>query len=89
MAVVGATLLVSGNSEPAADSATSLAASAVKLRIGVALVVVGIRRWIADRPPEEAEEGPSLAKWRRPHVDLVSHGARLPHPAVASHRCRS
>src|SRR5271166_2270787 len=43
--VVAATVLITGNKPPKPSTAPSLAALAVKIAIGVALVIIAIRQW--------------------------------------------
>jgi hypothetical protein len=66
--VVAATVLVTGNSPPRPDTSPAAAALAVRIAIGVVLVVVGIRRWRRMRRPKKPKKPP---KWQE-HVDNMS-----------------
>jgi threonine/homoserine/homoserine lactone efflux protein len=59
--VIALTVLVTGNSPPKPKSAPSLAALAVKILIGVILVVIGWRRWRRLDRPKPPKKTP---KWQ-------------------------
>lgn len=60
-AVVIITLLATGNKPPQPSTAPSLAALAVKLAIGVALVIIGVRRYRMIGRPKKPKKQP---KWQ-------------------------
>ena len=66
--VVTVTVLATGNNPPKPNTAPSLAALAVKIAIGVLLVVVAIRHIRAMRRPKKPKKPP---KWQA-HVDNMS-----------------
>jgi Sap, sulfolipid-1-addressing protein len=66
--VVTVTVLATGNNPPKPNTAPSLAALAVKIAIGVLLVVVAIRHIRAMRRPKKPKKPP---KWQA-HVDTMS-----------------
>jgi Sap, sulfolipid-1-addressing protein len=66
--VVTVTVLATGNNPPKPNTAPSLAALAVKIAIGVLLVVVAIRHIRAKRRPKKPKKPP---KWQA-HVDTMS-----------------
>jgi hypothetical protein len=85
--VVAGTVLATGNNPPKPSSAPSLAALAVKIALGVLLVVIGIRRYRRMGRPKPPKKPP---KWQA-HVDGMSPwfaiglGAALqPWPLVAA-----
>ena len=59
--VVTVTLLVTGNKPPAPSTAPSLAALAVKILIGVALLVIAVRQWRKLGKPKKPKKTP---KWQ-------------------------
>ncbi len=59
--VVAATVLITGNKPPKPSTAPSLAALAVKIAIGVALVLIGIRQWRKMGKPKKPKKTP---KWQ-------------------------
>jgi len=66
--VVAVTVLATGNNPPQPDTAPSLAALAVRIAIGAALVIVAIRHIRARGRPKPPEKPP---KWQQ-HVDSMS-----------------
>jgi hypothetical protein len=66
--VVAVTVLATGNNPPKPNTAPSLAALAVKIAVGVFLVVVAIRHIRAMRRPKKPKKPP---KWQA-HVDTMS-----------------
>ena len=54
-------MLVTGNKPPAPSTAPSLAALAVKLAIGVALLAIGVRQWRKMGKPKKPKKTP---KWQ-------------------------
>jgi Sap, sulfolipid-1-addressing protein len=59
--VVAVTILATGNDPPRSSTAPSLAAVAVKMLIGVVLVLVGIRQWRRMGRPKKPKKTP---KWQ-------------------------
>ncbi len=59
--VVAVTILATGNDPPRSSTAPSLAAVAVKMLIGVVLVVVGVRQWRRMGRPKKPKKPP---KWQ-------------------------
>ncbi len=59
--VVAITLLATGNNPPKSNTAPSLAALAVKIAIGAALVIIGVRRWRKLDQPKPPKKTP---KWQ-------------------------
>ncbi len=59
--VVAVTLLATGNNPPQSNTAPSLASLAVKIAIGVVLVVIGIRHWRKLGQPKPPKKPP---KWQ-------------------------
>jgi len=59
--VVAVTLLATGNSPPKSNTAPSLAALAVKITIGVALVVIAVRQYRRLGKPKKPKKAP---KWQ-------------------------
>ena len=66
--VVTVTVLATGNDPPKPATAPSLAALAVKIALGVVLVVIGVRHIRARRRPKPPKKPP---KWQE-HVDSMS-----------------
>jgi threonine/homoserine/homoserine lactone efflux protein len=66
--VIAATVLVTGNQPPQPNSAPSLAALAVKMAIGVALVLIAMRRWRRMGKPKKPKKTP---KWQT-GIDTMS-----------------
>jgi len=60
-AVVAITLLATGNRPPRPNTAPSLAALAVKILIGIVLVVVAVRQWRRVNRPKKPKKTP---KWQ-------------------------
>lgn len=67
-AVIVVTLLVTGNDPPTSNTAPSLAALAVKILIGVVLVVIGWRRWRRLAEPKPPKKTP---RWQT-GIDTMS-----------------
>jgi len=59
--VVAVTLLATGNNPPQSSTAPSLAALAVKIALGVVLVVIAVRRWRKIGEPKPPKKTP---KWQ-------------------------
>jgi threonine/homoserine/homoserine lactone efflux protein len=59
--VVAATVLITGNKPPKPSTAPSLAGLAVKIAIGVALVIIAIRQWRRMGKPKKPKKTP---KWQ-------------------------
>ena len=66
--VIAATVLVTGNQPPQPNSAPSLAALAVKMAIGVALVLIAMRHWRRMGKPKKPKKTP---KWQT-GIDAMS-----------------
>jgi threonine/homoserine/homoserine lactone efflux protein len=66
--VIAATVLVTGNQPPQPNSAPSLAALAVKMAIGVALVLIAMRHWRKMGKPKKPKKTP---KWQT-GIDTMS-----------------
>ena len=66
--VVAVTILATGNKPPAPSTAPSLAALAVKIAIGVALVIIAVRRRNAMSRPKKPKKPP---KWQT-SIDTMS-----------------
>ena len=66
--VVALTLLATGNKPPAPSTAPSLGALAVKIAIGVALVLIAVRQWRRMGKPKKPKKTP---KWQT-SVDNMS-----------------
>ncbi|HZM57298.1 MAG TPA: GAP family protein [Acidimicrobiales bacterium] len=60
-AVVALTILVTGNKPPKPNTAPSLAALAVKILIGVVLVIIALRQWRRMGKPKKPKKTP---KWQ-------------------------
>lgn len=59
--VIAGTVLVTGNSPPKPNTAPSLAALAVKILIGVVLVLIAVRKWRSKDKPKKPKKTP---KWQ-------------------------
>ncbi len=59
--VVAVTILATGNDPPKSNTAPSFAALAVKIAIGAALVIIGLRRWRKLDQPKPPKKTP---KWQ-------------------------
>jgi hypothetical protein len=70
-AVVAATILATGNSPPKPDTIPSRAALTVKLALGVALVLTGLRRQRRARAPASPKKQKKPPKWQE-RVDAMS-----------------
>jgi threonine/homoserine/homoserine lactone efflux protein len=66
--VVAVTLLATGNNPPQSNTAPSLASLAVKIAIGVVLVVIGVRHWRKLGQPKPPKKTP---KWQT-GIDTMS-----------------
>ena len=66
--VIAATVLVTGNQPPQPNSAPSLAALALKMAIGVALVLIAMRHWRRMGKPKKPKKTP---KWQT-GIDTMS-----------------
>jgi len=66
--VVTVTVLATGNNPPKSGTAPSYGALAVRIAIGVVLVVIAIRQWRRLRRPKKPKKAP---KWQE-HVDHMS-----------------
>lgn len=68
--VVAVTILATGNKPPQSNTAPSLASLAVKIAIGLALVVIGVRHWRKLGQPKPPKKTP---KWQT-GIDNMSTG---------------
>ena len=59
--VIAGTVLVTGNNPPKPNTAPSLAALAVKILIGVVLVLIAVRKWRSKDKPKKPKKTP---KWQ-------------------------
>src|SRR5664279_2318042 len=59
--VIALTILVTGNKPPKPSTAPSLAALAVKILIGVVLVIIAVRQWRRMGKPKKPKKTP---KWQ-------------------------
>ena len=73
--IVAVTILATGNNPPKSNTAPSLASLAVKIAIGVVLVVIAARKWRKYWNSQAAQEDPKVADRHRQHVSVVRHGS--------------
>jgi hypothetical protein len=79
--VVAVTILATGNNPPRSNTAPSLASLAVKIAIGVVLVVIAVRRWrkIGEpKPPKKTPKSLGVCPADAPCFGAVGTGREQP-----------